>query len=101
MFRHLREALGVDKTRTTRYHPQSDGMVERQNRMIQQMLSAYVNERRDDWSDLLGLMTMAYRSYVDRSTQCTPNLILFGREVRLPLTVGLGLFPQEIGRSVL
>ena len=48
LFQHLCEALGADKTRTTPYHPQSDGMVERQNRTIQQMLSAYVNERRDD-----------------------------------------------------
>ena len=101
LFRYLCDVLGVDKTRTTPYHPQSDGMVERQNRTIQQMLSAYVNARREDWSDHLDLIMMAYRSYVDRSTQCTPNLILFGREVRLPLTVGLGLFPQEIGRSVL
>ena len=89
----LCEALGADKTRTTRYHPQTDGMVERQNRTIQQMLSAYVNEKRDDWSDHLDLIMMAYRSSVHQSTQCTPNLIMFGREVNLPLTVKLGVFP--------
>ena len=93
LFQHLCEALGADKTRTTPYHPQSDGMVERQNRTIQQMLSAYVNERRDDWSDHLDLIMMAYRSSVHQSTQCTPNLIMFGREVNLPLTVELGVFP--------
>ena len=91
----LCEALGADKTRTTPYHPQSDGMVERQNRTIQQMLSAYVNERRDDWSDHLDLIMMAYRSSVHQSTQCTPNLIMFGREINLPLTVELGVFPTE------
>ena len=36
---------------------------------------------------------MAYRSSVHQSTQCTPNLIMFGREVNLPLTVELGVFP--------
>ena len=68
-------------------------MVERQNRTIQQMLSAYVNERRDDWSDHLDLIMMAYRSSVHQSTQCTPNLIMFVREVSLPLTVEHGVFP--------
>ena len=93
LFQHLCEALGADKTRTTPYHPQSDGMVERQNRTIQQMLSAYVNEKRDDWSDHLDLIMMAYRSSVHQSTQFTPNLIMFGREVNLPMTVELGVFP--------
>ena len=64
LFQHLCEALGADKTRTTPYHPQSDGMMERQNRTIQQMLSAYVNEKRDDWGDHLDLIMMAYRSSV-------------------------------------
>ena len=68
-------------------------MMERQNRTIQQMLSAYVNEKRDDWSDHLDPIMMAYRSSVHQSTQCTPNLIMFGREVNLPLTVELGAFP--------
>ena len=66
-------------------------MMERQNRTIQQMLSAYVNEKRDDWSDHLDPIMMAYRSSVHQSTQCTPNLIMFGREVNLPLTVELGV----------
>ncbi|KAK7093130.1 hypothetical protein V1264_008778 [Littorina saxatilis] len=93
LFQHLCTALGADKTRTTPYHPQSDGMVERQNRTIQQMLSAYVNEQRDDWSDHLDLIMLAYRATVHQSTQCTPNLVMFGREINLPLTVELGTFP--------
>ena len=93
LFQHLCEALGADKTRTTPCHPQTDGMVERQNRTIQQMLSAYVSEKRDDWSDHLDLIMMAYRSSVHQSTQSTPNLIMFGREVNLPLTVEHGVFP--------
>jgi transposase InsO family protein len=75
LFQHLCKVLGADKTRTTPYHPESVGMVERQNRTIQQMLSMYVNERRDDWSDHLDLVMMAYRSSVHHSTGCTPNLI--------------------------
>lgn len=90
LFQHLCRVLGAGKTRTTPYHPQSDGMVERQNRTIQQLLSLYVNEQRDDWSDHLDFVMMAYRSTVHQTTQCSPNLVMFGREVNLPLTTGLG-----------
>ena len=61
------------------------------------MLSAYVNEKRDDWSDHLDLIMMAYRLSVHQYTQCTLNLIMFVREVNLPLTVELGVFPCRLG----
>ena len=90
LFHHLCQELGSLKTRTTPYHPQSDGMVERQNRTIQQMLACYVNDCYDDWSDHLDYVMMAYRSSLHESTGCTPNRVIFGREVNLPLTVQLG-----------
>ena len=90
LFRHLCSELGSLKTRTLPYHPQGDGMVERQNRTIQSMLSCYVNDCHDDWSDHLDYIMMAYRSALHESTGCSPNRVIFGREVNLPLTVQLG-----------
>ena len=90
LFHHLCRELGSLKTRTMPYHPQGDGMVERQNRTIQQMLSCYVNDCHDDWSDHLDFIMMAYRSSLHESTGCSPNRVIFGRELNLPLTVQLG-----------
>ena len=90
LFRHLCKELGSLKTRTLPYHPQGDGMVERQNRTIQAMLSCYVNDCHDDWSDHLDYLMMACRSSRHESTGCSPNRVIFGREVNLPLTVQLG-----------
>ena len=43
--------LGIKKTRTAPYHPQSDGLVERNNRTIKDMLSKVVNENHGDWDE--------------------------------------------------
>ena len=95
LFQCLCEALGIDKTRTTPYHPQSDGLVERFNKTLQQMLALFVNDRRDDWDDHIPFLLLAYRSSPQQSTLCTPNLLMFGREVRLPLEAIVGTPPRE------
>ena len=43
IFQQTMAAFGVKKTRTTAYHPQGDGMVERFNRTVLQLLRAYVD----------------------------------------------------------
>lgn len=90
LFAHMCELLQITKSRTTPYHPQSDGMVERFNRTLQQVLAMFVSENKDDWDDHLPYVTMAYRSSVQESTKCTPNLVMLGREISLPLDIMAG-----------
>ena len=61
----------MEETRTSRYHPESDGMVERMNRTLQEMLTKYVPDHQRDWDEHLSLVMMAYRSRVHASTQLT------------------------------
>ena len=42
------DIMGIHKSRTTAYHPQGDGLVECQNRTLQDILSSFVSEHRDD-----------------------------------------------------
>ena len=71
------EAFGVKKSRTTAYNPQGDGMVERFNRSLLQLLRAYV-DKENDWEQYLPLVLYAYRTSVHTSTECSPFLLMFG-----------------------
>ena len=48
LFHQVLPAFGIQKNHTTTYHPQKDGMVERFNRSLLQLLHCYV-ETEDDW----------------------------------------------------
>ncbi|KAK3088175.1 hypothetical protein FSP39_015678 [Pinctada imbricata] len=90
LFSQMCKNLDIDKTRCTPYRPNSDGLVEIFNKTLQQMLKVFVNKQRNDWDDYLPYMLMAYRSTIQESTKCTPNLLMFGREINLPLDLMVG-----------
>lgn len=77
------------------YNPKSDGFVERMNETIISMLSRLVNEVRDDWDDHLHYAMASYRATVQRSTGCTPNLLLLNRENKFPIDLMTGSPPDE------
>ena len=52
--------LGMTKTRTTAYHPQCDGLVERANRTMLSVLSKYVADNQRDWDLKVPLALFGY-----------------------------------------
>ncbi|GFX88073.1 retrovirus-related Pol polyprotein from transposon 412 [Trichonephila clavipes] len=88
------ELLGIDKTKTTPLHPQSDGMVERFNRTILNNLSLMVSKNQQDWDQKVPLFLLAYRSAVHETTGYSPSQMLFGRDLRLPCDLLFGRPPD-------
>ncbi|GFY34037.1 retrovirus-related Pol polyprotein from transposon 412 [Trichonephila clavipes] len=88
------ELLGIDKTKTTPLHPQSDGMVERFNRTILNNLSLMVSKNQQDWDQKVPLFLLAYRSAVHETTGYSPSQMLFGRDLRLPCDLLFGRSPD-------
>ena len=87
MFHELFQLNNIKKTRTSPYHPQCDGQVERMNRTLIELLALNVANPTENWDLKLGVVLIAYRSAVQSSTGFTPHFMLFGREMRLPLDV--------------
>ena len=76
------QLLGIKKTRTTPYHPASDGMVERFNRTLEMQLSKFADDNQKDWDLHIPFLVMAYHSADHDSTGCSPSKMMLGREIK-------------------
>lgn len=79
--------LGIKGIKTTPYHPQTDGLVERFNQTLKSMLRKFVAENGKDWDRWLPYLLFAYREVPQASTGFSPFELLFGWPVRGPLDV--------------
>jgi hypothetical protein len=70
--RELYRLLGITLSTTMAYHPQADGQTERINQELEQYLRVFVNERQDDWDELLPMTEFQYNNHVHSRTQQTP-----------------------------
>ena len=52
LFREMLTAFGIEKSRTTTYHPQGDGMVERFNRSLLQSVLRCYTQQEEDWNSI-------------------------------------------------
>ena len=90
------ERLGVAKTRTTPYHPSSNGQVESQNRIVLQMIRCLIQGDTENWDQDLPLITMTLHAMVNRNNGFTANQIMLGREVIQPASLVMGSIQSEL-----
>ena len=90
LFKQVCKLLDIHKTRTTPYHPSSNGQAERFNQVLVNMIAAYVDEDQRNWDAHLPLLTSAYRSCEHETTGYTPNMLMLGRETHAPINLLLG-----------
>ena len=74
-------------------------MVERMNRTLGAMLRQYMNEQQTEWDEWLPYCAMAYNSSRHSSTGYTPHMLMFGREMRIPLELVLPSPEEEDGED--
>ncbi len=85
--RELYELLGIKSVRTSVYHPQTDGLVERFNRTLKTMIRKFVHEDAKNWDKWLEPLLFAVREVPQASTGFSPFELLYGRQPRGVLDV--------------
>jgi len=93
--REMCNMLHIKKTHTTPYHPQGDGLVERANRTIQNMLTTATNGQANEWENCLPKVCLAYNTSKHASTGYTPFYLMFGRQPHMPLDIIYGVPPDH------
>ena len=84
--------LGIEKIRTTPYHPQSNGSAERVHQTLQQMIGKLDPEKCQKWPVHLGSVLIAYNATRSLVMGYSPYYLMFGRRPRLPIDL---LFPTH------
>jgi transposase InsO family protein len=89
LFREMCVLLDVDHKMSTPFHPQGNSRVERMVKVVGNLIALFCQTYKT-WDKNLPLLTLAYRSTVHEVTGFTPNFVMTGREISLPLDVMMG-----------
>ena len=84
---------------TAGYIPSANSQVEQYNRSIAQIIRCCIGDSRESWDDFVGVAVGAIKATEKRSTCFTPNRMMLGREVMMPLDLMLGSDAEEVGRG--
>ena len=90
LFKQLCERLQIHKARTTAFRPSSNGQVERFNRTLMDAVRCFTSRSPIQWDEYVPQLACALRSAVNRNTGFTPNMLMLGREINMPVDL---IFP--------
>lgn len=82
LFNKLLSALGCSRNRTTSYHPQSNGLIERFHRTLKNALRAC---QPSPWFESLPFVMLSLRVAYREDMSCSPAEVVFGTSLRLPI----------------
>ncbi|GFW86612.1 hypothetical protein TNCV_4333961 [Trichonephila clavipes] len=91
----LVDLCNIDHRFTTAYHPQTNGLTERFNKTLADMLPMYVDVEQKNWDEILPFVTFAYNTAKQEITCFTPFYLLSGREAKTTLDTMLPFCPND------
>ncbi len=87
LMRELLDMTGIKKSHTTPYHPMGNGITERFNRTLGNMIRSLPPQSKAKWPQSLQMLTFCYNCTVHETTGFAPFNLMFGRVPRLPIDV--------------
>ena len=82
LWRKLMQLLGSKRTRTTSYHPITNGLIERFHGQLKASLKAQPNP--DRWTDALPMALLGICTALKEDIHCTAADLVYGTSLRLP-----------------
>jgi hypothetical protein len=95
LMQEICQILKIRKSRTSPYHPQGDGLVERYKRTLLDMLATSCKSNPNDWERYVRPVCFAYNTSIQASRGYTPHFLMFGREARLPIDLQFGALSPD------
>ena len=74
--------VGSERLTTQAYNPRANGLTERANQTIMQMLRKHAEANTERWNEWLPYIELSYNSRVHSSTKFSPYEILYGFKMR-------------------
>ena len=78
-------AYGVQKLRTSSYHAQTNGQVERMNQALIRMVGKLEEDKKACWSQYLPELLLAYNATCSAVMGYSPHFLLFGHRLMIPV----------------